>query len=239
MERTQLTKHGRAKRSKREDVEMVRVRHAVLSALVVISLLFAWSAAPAPGQAAAPNPAKVAELKMAQRDLYLNHIFWVRSLVVSTRLGEKKAATEADEYGLKNAKAIGESIAPFYGQAAGDKFATLFVGHYSAVKGYMTAAFANNFKGNPALKKAAVDRLMKNADEIAAFVSSANPNLPKGTVYGLLLTHGQQHVMSIDASAKKDWSREADMWDPMVKHVYVLGDALADGIAKQFPDKVQ
>ena len=37
----------------------------------------------------------------------------------------KVAAMEADEYGLKNAKAIGQSIAPFYGQAAADKFATL------------------------------------------------------------------------------------------------------------------
>jgi hypothetical protein len=46
-------------------------------------------------------------------------------------------------------------------------------------------------------------------------------------------------VMSIDATAKRDWSREADMWDPMVKHVYTIGDALADGIAKQFPDKFQ
>ena len=218
---------------------MVRVRHAVMGALVAISLLFAWSVGPTRSQAAAANPAKVAELKMALRDLYLNHIFWVRSLVVSTRLGEKAAVSEADEYGLKNAKAIGQSIAPFYGQAAADKFSTLFVGHYSAVKSYMAAAFANTYKGNPARKKAAVDRLMKNADEIAAFVSSANPNLPKGTVFGLLLTHGQQHVMSIDATAKKDWGKEADMWDPMVKHIYAISDALAEGIAKQFPDKLQ
>ncbi len=125
-----------------------------------------------------PNPAKVAELKMALRDLYIGHIFWVRDLVVSTRLGEKEAVSEADEYGLKNAQAIERSIAPFYGQAAGEKFATLFVGHYSAVKDYMKAAFASNFKGNAALKKAALDKLMKNGNEIAVFVSSANPNLP-------------------------------------------------------------
>src|SRR5262249_4067207 len=113
---------------------MVRVRHAIVGALVAISLFFSWSVGPTRSQAAAANPAKVAELKMALRDLYLNHIFWVRSLVVSTRLGEKGAVSEADEYGLKNAKAIGQSIAPFYGQAAADKFSALFVGHYSAVK---------------------------------------------------------------------------------------------------------
>jgi hypothetical protein len=178
-------------------------------------------------------------LKMALRDLYINHIFWVRDLVVSTRFGEKAAVKEADEYGLNNAKAIGRSIAPFYGQAAGEKFVTLFVGHYSGVKAYMNAAFANNFKGNASLKKAALDKLTKNANDIAVFVSSANPNLPKGTVYGLLVTHAHQHIMSIDATAKKDWSGEADMWDPMVKHIYTLSDALADGIAKQFPDKFQ
>jgi hypothetical protein len=217
---------------------MMRTTRLMLSALVVFSMTLVGILPPAHSQAAA-SPAKVAELKMALRDLYINHIFWVRDLAVSTRLGEKGAVKEADEYGLNNAKAIGRSIAPFYGQAAGEKFATLFVGHYSGVKAYMNAAFANNFKGNASLKKAALDRLTKNGNDIAAFVSSANPNLPKGTVYGLLVTHVQQHVMGIDATAKKNWSGEADMWDPMVKHIYTLSDALADGIAKQFPDKFQ
>jgi len=216
---------------------MVRMMRWILSTFVVASL-FAWIV-PAAHTQAAPNPAKVAELKMALRDLYVNHIFWVRDLVIATRLGEKAAASEADEYGVKNAQAIGRSIAPIYGQAAGEKFVTPFTGHYSAVKGYMTAAFANHFKGNAALKKAALDKLTKNAAEIATFVSSANPNLPNNIVYGLLLTHGQQHVMTIDAAAKKDWAGEADMWDPMLKHIYTLSDALADGIAKQFPDKFQ
>lgn len=218
---------------------MVRTMRRMLCALVVISVFFVWTVPSARSQAATPNPAKVAELKMALRDLYIGHIFWVRDLVISTRLGEKAAVSEADEYGLKNAKAIGQSIAPFYGKAAGEKFATLFVGHYSAVKDYMNAAFKNNFKGNAALKKAALDKLTKNANEIAAFLSSANPNLPKATVYGLLVTHAQQHMTSIDATAKKDWSGEADMWEPMVKHIYTISDAAADAIAKQFPDKFQ
>ncbi len=215
----------------------MRMLRVILSALVVISVSLAWTTRPAQSQAATPNPAKVAELKMVLRDLYVNHIFWIRSLVISTRLGEKTAISEADEYGLNNAKAIGHSIAPYYGQAAGEKFATLFVGHYTAVKGYMRAAFANNFKGNETLKKAAVDALTKDGNEIAVFVSSANPNLPKGAVYALLTAHVGHHVAAINATAKKDWSAEADVWDPMVKQIYTLCDALADGIAKQFPDK--
>jgi hypothetical protein len=211
---------------------------AVLSVLVAIGLA-AWAGSPARSQAAAPNPAKVAQLKMALRALYADHVFWVRDLVVATRLGVKGAASEADEYGLKNARAIGQSIAPIYGQAAATKFAALFVGHYSGVKDYMNAAFANGFRGSAARKKAALAELERNGREIAAFVSSANPNLPEGTVYGLLLSHVQHHVMAIDATAKEDWAGEADMWDPMVAEIYTLSDALADGIAKQFPDKFQ
>jgi hypothetical protein len=218
---------------------MGRITRVGLSALMVISVFFVWTTPPAHSQAAAANPAKVDDLKMALRTLYVGHIFWVRSLVIVTRLGEKAAAKEADEYGLKNAKAIGQSIAPIYGQAAGEKFATLFVGHYSAVKNYMNAAFANNFKGNAALEKAAVDKLTKNATEIAVFLSSANPNLPKDTVYGLLVTHAQQHIKSIDAIAKKDWATEAEMWDPMVTHIYTISDTVADAVAKQYPDKFQ
>jgi len=207
--------------------------------LMTITILLAPIVPQAKSQAATPNPDKVAALKMTLRDLYVNHIFWVRDLVISTRLGEKGAVSEADEYGEKNAKAIGHSIDPFYGQAAGGKFAVLFVGHYSAVKDYMNAAFKNNYNGNAALKKAALDNLTKNANKIAVFLSSANPNLPKGTVYGLMVTHAQQHIMAIDATAKKDWSAEADVWDPMVKHVYAISDAVAEAIAKQFPDKFQ
>lgn len=201
----------------------------------------AWMFLPSRGQSQTPmaNPAKVAELKMALRGLYTDHVFWVRDLVISTRLGVKGAVSEADEYGLKNAKAIGGSIAPIYGQAAADKFSTLFVGHYEAVKGYMKAAFANGYHGNAAQKKTAVDALSRNGKAIATFVASANPNLPEGAVYGLLVSHVQHHIMAIDAVAKQDWSAEADEWEPMVKQIYSLTDALADGIAKQFPAKFQ
>ncbi len=211
---------------------------SVLSGFVAVAVLLAWTAPPARSQAAA-NPAKVAELKMTLRALYADHVFWVRDLVIATRLGVKGEASEADEYGLKNAKAIGQSIAPIYGQAAAQKFSTLFVGHYQAVKDYMKAAFANGFRGSAARKQAAMSELQRNGKAIAAFVSSANPNLPEGTVYGLLVSHVQHHVMEIDAAAKADWSSEADEWEPMIKQIYTLADALADGIAKQFPSKFQ
>jgi len=213
-----------------------------LTTVMAISMTVWIVPPPANGQqssAMAPNPAKVLELKMTLRGLYADHAFWVRDLVIATRLGIKGAASEAEEYGLENARAIGGSIAPSYGQAAAAKFTTLFVGHYEAVKGYMRAAFANGFRGNAAQKQAALEELSRNGKAIAAFLASANPDLPKGAVYGLLLSHVHHHIMEIDAVAKEDWSGEADEWEPTVKQIYSLTDALADGSAKQFPGKFQ
>ncbi len=79
--------------------EIRRMMRLILSALVVIGVSFAWIAPPVQSQAAMPNPAKVAELKMALRDLYINHVFWVRSLAISTRLGEKTASARLTSTG--------------------------------------------------------------------------------------------------------------------------------------------
>src|SRR5439155_26307742 len=114
--------------------KLMRMVGLVFSTVVLVSVFSASAPQLVQGQAMA-NPAKVADAKMALRTLYIDHIFWVRSLVISTRLGEKQAVSEADEYGLANAKAIGGSVGPFYGQAAADKFTSLFVGHYSAGQG--------------------------------------------------------------------------------------------------------
>ncbi len=236
MHRIGALMHALARRQ--NTARALRVMASVLMALSVA----VWIAPGAHGQenaATAPNPVKVAELKMALRALFADHVFWVRELVIATRLGVTGEAAAADEYGLANAKAIGQSIAPIYGQAAAQKFTTLFVGHYQAVKDYMRAAFADGFRGNAAREKVALDALQRNGKAIAAFVSSANPNLPEGTVYGLLVSHVQHHIMQIEATAKENWDGEADMWAPMVAEIYVLSDALADGIARQFPGKFQ
>ena len=216
-----------------------RAVRLVLCVLIAMSVAV-WTVPAARSQESqTPNPAKVAELKMALRALYADHVFWVRDLVIATRLGVTGEVSEADEYGLKNAKAIGQSIAPIYGDAAAAKFTTLFVGHYQAVKDLMKAAFANGFHGDAARKKAALEALQRNGKAIAVFVSGANPHLPEGAVYGLLVSHVQHHLMQMEATAKQDWGAEADTWEPMVKQIYVLSDALADGIAKQFPAKFQ
>jgi hypothetical protein len=176
---------------------------------------------------------KTVELQLALRDLWAGHIFWVRNVVLATKYNDADAAKVAEGKVVENAKAIGDAIGSIYGKEAGDKLFGLLAGHYGAVKEYMTAAFA----GNADAKNAAIDKLKKNAEEIATFLSSANPNWPKQTLMGLFMAHGGHHIAQIDQVNIKDLSAEAKTWDDMIKHIFVIADALADGIVKQFPKK--
>ncbi len=181
------------------------------------------------------KPPSRAELRLALRDLWVGHIFWVRDVVFTTKYGDKDAAKVAEEQVVQNARSIADAIAPYYGKEASDKLFTLLAGHYGAVKDYMTAAFAGNSEG----KKAAADKISKNAEEIAAFLSSANPNWPKQTLLSALVAHGGHHMSQIDAVQGKDFTGEAKVWDAMKTHIYTIADVLANGIAKQFGSKAK
>jgi hypothetical protein len=176
---------------------------------------------------------KTVELQLVLRDLWVGHIFWVRNVVLATKYGDADTAKVAEDKVVENARAIGDAIASIYGKEAGDKLFGLLAGHYGAVKDCMTAAFADN----PAARGAAIDKLKKNAEEIASFLSSANTNWPKQTLVDLLMAHGAHHIAQIDQVNMNDFSTEAKTWDDMKKHIYVIADALAGGIVMQFPKK--
>ncbi|MGH8620947.1 MAG: hypothetical protein ACRET3_02320 [Burkholderiales bacterium] len=183
--------------------------------------------------AQAPAAAKVAETSAAQRDLWVGHIFWVRNVVVDTLAGNKKAAAAAEKEVVANAKQIAAAIEPYYGKEAPEKLFGLLAGHYGAVKQYLEATVA----GSQAKQDAAIKYLTGNATEIAKFLSGANPNLPFDTLNGLLLAHGGHHIQEIQQLKSKQYAQEAQTWEAMKKHMYVIADALAGAIAKQFPAK--
>lgn len=183
--------------------------------------------------AQAPVAAKAAEASAAQRDLWVGHIFWVRNVVVETYAGNKKAAAAAEKQVVTNAKAIAASIEPFYGKEASEKLFGLLAGHYGAVKQHLEATAA----GSQSKQDAAIKNLTGNATEIAKFLSGANPNLPFDTLNGLLLAHGGHHIQQNQQLKGKQYAQEAQTWEAMKKHMYVIADALAGALAKQFPAK--
>ncbi|MGE5469769.1 MAG: hypothetical protein ACM3X0_03110 [Bacteroidota bacterium] len=183
-----------------------------------------------PPAAAAPS---VSQAAAALRDLWLGHVFWVRNVVLETQAGNKAAAKAAEAEVVANARQIANSIEPFYGKPAADTLFKLLAGHYGAIKQYLEATVA----GSRSQQDAAMKNLTDNVEEIAVFLSGANPNLPRDTVRGLLLAHGGHHVQQIQQLHDRQYEQEARTWAAMKDHMYVIADALAGALAKQFPAK--
>ncbi|HKS55958.1 MAG TPA: hypothetical protein VJS12_11755 [Steroidobacteraceae bacterium] len=211
---------------------MKSLRSALAASLLssVVSLTAPAVYADAPS---GPVPAKVAATQAAERDLWVGHIFWVREVVRGLAEKNQAAADFAEKQVVANAKQIAGSIEPFYGKAATDQLFKLLAGHYTAIKAHATATVA----GDAAGQQKAIADLTGNANEIAKFLSGANPNLPEATLKSLLAAHGGHHVQQNQQLAAHDMAGEARTWDAMKSHIYTLADALVGGIAKQFPDK--
>lgn len=189
------------------------------------------AAASASGQ---QRPVKVAETKMALRDLWLGHILSIRNVAVATVDKNTAARAEAEQQVVANAKQIAGTIEPFYGAPASEKLFGLLAGHYGAVRDYLDATVAES----PSRQEAAVKQLTSNAGEISAFLSGANPNSwPKEAVMGLLSTHAAHHLQQFQQLKDGDYTHEGDTWKGMKSHIYVVADTLVDGLAAQFPAK--
>ena len=78
----------------------------------------------------------------------------------------------------------------------------------------------------------------QNADEIAAFLSGANPNWPKKDVTDLLHLHLKLTKEEATAVITKKWNDSVKKVDEIFTEVIVLADALTDRIVKQFPGKL-
>jgi len=176
---------------------------------------------------------KTIQTAASLRELWLGHIFWVRNVSIAAIDKNDSAVKSAEQQAVSNAKAIAASIEPFYGAAAEQGFFKLLAGHYRAVKAYLVATVAANATAQATTTQA----LTSNAEEIAVFLSKANPYLPKDAVQGLLLAHGGHHIQQIQQLKARQYEAEAQTWEEMKKHVYQIADATADALAKQFAKK--
>jgi hypothetical protein len=77
----------------------------------------------------------------------------------------------------------------------------------------------------------------KNADDIAAFLGSANPNWNNTALKQLLHAHLKMVTDSVLARLKKDWHGDIRAFDEGEIHLIKIADVLSDGIIKQFPQK--
>jgi hypothetical protein len=167
----------------------------------------------------------------AMRKLWEDHVTWTRLYIVSAAAGLPDAQPTAERL-LQNQVDIGNAIKPFYGNAAGDRLTALLRQHILTAADLVTAAKA----GNPAGVQAASARWYANSDEIADFLSGANPNnWPRETLRAEMRHHLDLTLQEAQARLGGNWAADIAAYDAIHQHILAMADVLSAGIISQFP----
>lgn len=171
-------------------------------------------------------------LQLTMRKLWEDHIVYTRNYIISALADLKDAGAVAQRL-LKNQDDIGNAIKPFYGDEAGNKLALLLRDHIMIATEVVKVAKEGNNKALDAANK----KWVMNADDIAAFLSSANPAWSKEELTGMLHTHLALTTGEVVSRLNKYWVADIDNYDKGHIHMLMFADMLTNGIIKQFPEK--
>jgi hypothetical protein len=172
------------------------------------------------------------ELKTNMRKLWEDHVTWTRNVILCL-VDDLPGADQAVKRLLQNQVDIGNAIKPYYGEDAGKKLTDLLTPHITIAAEVVKAAKA----GNTAALDSANKRWYANADEISSFLSKANPNWPLDDMKMMMNDHLKLTTDEAVQRIKKDYDADAAAYDKVHEEILKMSDMLADGIAKQFPDK--
>jgi hypothetical protein len=159
-------------------------------------------------------------------------VLWTRSYILSNLAGLLDQEQVLARL-LKNQKDIGNAIKPYYGEAAGNKLAELLTEHIAIAGKIVNAAKSGNQADFEKFNK----EWYKNADDIAKFLSSANPNWTHKQIKDLLDRYLQLLTENVAARLAKNWEADIIAFDQGEDHIIMLADTLTEGIVKQFPDR--
>jgi len=175
---------------------------------------------------------KMVQLRVDMQKVWIDHTIWTRSYIVSAISNRYDQKDVLDRL-LRNQQDIGNVIKPYYGEAAGNKLADLLREHILIAGKIVEAAKAG--------KQADVKKLEadwhRNADEIAKFLSEANPNWSFKLLQDMLYTHLQLITEIVLDCLRGDWKADIAATDKNEIHMIRLADILTEGIVKQFPGK--
>ena len=175
-----------------------------------------------------------AGLRVGLNALLSEHVY-LAAAATNAALGGRQPEFEAAAAALDaNSVDVARAIGSVYGPDAEQAFLPLWRKHIGMVVEYTVGAAT----GDRARQEKAVNDLVGYTQDFGAFLSGANPNLPKAVVADLVKHHVLTLKAVIDAQAAKDQDRAYTALRAGAGHMQMIADPLAGAIAKQFPDKI-
>jgi len=167
-------------------------------------------------------------------NLALREHVYLASAATNAALGGRDAEFKASAGALDaNSVAVAKAIGSVYGVEAEKAFLPLWRKHIGMVVDYTVGAATSD----RAKQDKAVNDLLGYTQDFGAFLSAANPNLPKSVVADLVKHHVVTLKAVIDAQAAKDHGRAFTALRAGAGHMQMIADPLAEAIVTQFPDK--
>jgi hypothetical protein len=187
------------------------------------------------GQTAGKDKIDPLVFRQAVRKLWEDHVTWTRVYIIAA-LADLPEAEAAAERLLRNQVDIGNAIKPFYGDAAGEQLTSLLNDHILIAADLLAAAKS----GDTARFQEVNERWYDNADQIAAFLSSANPKYwPQDEMASMMRSHLDLTLEEASARLNEDWEGDVAAYDKVHDEILHMADMLSDGIIQQFPKQFE
>jgi len=183
-----------------------------------------------------PRTAKQAAFQDEMRKLWEDHVTWTRLTIVSVVGGADGAELSDKTFTVDRLQAnqdhIGAAIVPFFGQAAGNRLATLLHEHIRVAVALVGAAKTGGDVGDLSAQWYA------NAQEIADFLAAANPRFwPHDAMSTAMKMHLDQTLREAVHRLKHEHPQEIEAYEEAHRHILAMADLLSSGIIRAFPEK--
>ena len=171
------------------------------------------------------------KLRSDMRKLWEDHVTWTRLAIISLTSGSADTQATVARL-LRNQVDIGNAIKPFYGKAAGNSLTGLLREHILIAADLIAAAKA----GDQAKLGDAQTRWNANADEIAGFLSHANPRAWKlAAMKSMMREHLKLTTNEAVARLTGNWTADVAAYDAIHRQALHMADMLSSGLVTQFP----
>jgi hypothetical protein len=175
---------------------------------------------------------KAADLRALLNNLESEHVDLASAATRAGFDGDPSFTAVAASLG-KNTDDLSAAVASVYGDEAGAKFKEIWASHIGFFVDYTVAAKA----GDQAGMDKAVQNLNGYVEAISAFLSGANPNLPKDAVAQLVSEHVTLLKTAVDKHGAGDFAGSYDAQRQAREQITTkIANTLAGAIVKQKPE---
>lgn len=162
--------------------------------------------------------------------LWAQHIMWTRIVMLGIifDLPDLQMTTERL---LRNARDFAEGIRIYYGDEVAQTFENLIRNHITIAAEFISAAK----DGDENRMEEVWQRWVDNANRIAEFLGSINPNWSADDWNAMMLEHIQLLADSAMLMLEQNYQASIEGLDDIFNQAMEMADMMAEGIANQFP----